>query len=150
MKTIGRMLLTAFALSFAPNPVLAQTTQNDDIVALAADLQSLPQVDPLEVPLVGATCWWILPGGQSVPMPFLPPDLSGGIWRIGSQQYLADETGGSVVMNPRRFGLPVGTSDTAALVVAAQVQSVVALISQVHTTAEKQQKQAIARAIGID
>jgi len=73
MKTIGRILLTAFTLAIAFNHVHAQTAPLDGVVALAADSQSLPPVYPLDVPVVGSTCWWVLPGGITVAMPFLPP-----------------------------------------------------------------------------
>jgi len=61
MKISGRILLTAFALTFAPEPLLAQTTQTDDIVSLAASSQGLPQVAFADVPRFGGTYWWVLP-----------------------------------------------------------------------------------------
>ena len=148
MKTIGRILLTGFVLSLSLNSLPAQTAPSDDIVTLAADSQGLSQVDPLEVPVVGSTCWWILPGGQSVPMPFLPPDGNAQIiYQIAPQQFLVDQTGGSVLLSPRRFGLPA--SATAASMVAAQIQELLALITQIQTTAANQQAVAMARAMGV-
>jgi len=147
MKTIGGILLTAFALTFALNPLLAQTSQPDDAVALAADSRSLIQVGPMDVPVVGPTCWWIQPGAIAIPMPFLPPDLSGGIWQIAPQQFLVDQTGGSVAVNPRRFGLPADA--TAASAVAAEVQSLINLITQIQAAAANPPARPLAMAAGI-
>jgi len=137
MKTIGRILLSAFTLAIAFNHVHAQTAPPDGVVALAADVAGLPQVAPLDVPVAGSTCWWVLPGGITVAMPFLPPGSYGGIWQIAPQQFLVDQTGGSAGVNPRRFGLPANSP--AASVVAVEVQSLVDQITQIQATAANQQ-----------
>jgi alpha-tubulin suppressor-like RCC1 family protein len=92
-----------------------------------------------------------MPGGDAVPAPCAPLDLSGAIFQISSGQFLVDETGGQVAVNPRRFGLPAqATSSTAAAVVAAQADALVNLITQVQTVAANQPVRTMARAMGMD
>ena len=81
-------------------------------------------------------------------MPFLPPDANAEIiWQLGPNQFLADDSGGVLAVNPRRSGLPADA--TAAAAVAAEVQSLIDQITQIQTTAANQQALAVARAMGV-
>ena len=84
---------------------VAQPAQPDSIVQVAAESQGLAQIAPEDLPIIGGTFWWVMPGGNAVPAPCLPLDLSGAIYQIADGQYLVDETGGQVVVNTHRFGL---------------------------------------------
>ena len=117
----------------------------DSIVQIAAESQGLAQIAPADLPIIGGTFWWVMPGGNAVPAPCLPLDLSGAIYQIADGQFLVDETGGQVVVNTHRFGLQAqSTSSTVASEVASQADAVVNLITQVQTTAANQQMQAMA------
>ena len=121
------------------------TAQADSIVQIAAESQGLIQVDPTDLPIVGGTFWWVMPGGNAVPAPCPPLDLSGAIYQIADGQFLVDETGGQVVANTHRFGLQAqATSSTVASEIASQANAVVNLITQVQATAANQQMQATA------
>ena len=82
-------------------------------------------------------------------MPFLPTgsNAATAAWLIAPNQFLADDSGGALTVNPRRFGLPANA--TAASVVVAQVQMLINLINEVQTTAANQQALALARAMGV-
>ena len=129
----------------------AQPAAPDSLVAIAADSQGLPEVDPADVQ-AGSTVWWVIPGGYAVPMPFLPPNLATRIYEIAPNQYLFDETGGDEAINPRRFGLQgVATSDAAATAAAAaEIQTLVDLITQIQASAADQQMPATAQNMGMN
>ncbi|MGD0207197.1 MAG: hypothetical protein ABSC89_06295 [Verrucomicrobiota bacterium] len=125
--------------------------QADSIVQIAAESQGLAQVAPADLPIIGGTFWWVMPGGAAVPAPCPPLDLSGAIYQIAEGQFLVDETGGQVVANTPRFGLQAqATSSTVASEVASQVDALVNLITRVQTAAANQQVWTMARAMGMD
>ncbi len=144
-KTIGVLLLSLGL--FKPASGFAQTlsiqsgstigaAQPDSIVQIAAESQGLAQIAPADLPIIGGTFWWVMPGGNAVPTPCLPLDLSGAIYQIAENQFLVDETGGQVVVNTPRFGLQAqATSSTVASAVTLQVDALVNLITQIQTTA---------------
>ena len=131
---------------------IAQPAQPDSIVQIVADSQGLVQLAPADLPIIGGgTFWWVMPGGDAVPAPCLPLDLSGAVYQIADGQYLVDETGGQVGVNTRRFGLQAqATSSTVASEVASQADAVVNLITQVQTAAANQQARATMQAMGMD
>ena len=131
---------------------IAQPAQPDSIVQIVADSQGLVQLAPADLPIIGGgTFWWVMPGGDAVPAPCLPLDLSGAVYQIADGQYLVDETGGQVGVNTRRFGLQAqATSSTVASEVASQADAVVNLITQVQTAASNQQARATMQAMGMD
>jgi hypothetical protein len=144
-KTIGVLLLSlglfkpangfAQTLSIQSGSTIG-TAQSDSIVQIAADSQGLAQIAPADLPIIGGTFWWVMPGGNAVPAPCLPLDLSGAIYQIAENQFLVDETGGQVVVNTPRFGLQAqATSSTVASAVTLQVDALVNLIAQIQTTA---------------
>ena len=118
---------------------VAQPTQPDSLVQIAAESQGLSQIAPADLPILGGTFWWVMPGGAAVPAPCPPLDLSGAIYQIADGQFLVDETGGQVVANTHRFGLQAQSTSTVASEVAAQADAVVNLITQVQTSAANQQ-----------
>ena len=125
--------------------------QADSIVQIAAESQGLAQVAPADLPIIGGTFWWVMPGGAAVPAPCPPLDLSGAIYQIAEGQFLVDETGGQVVANTPQFGLQAqATSSTVASEVASQVDALVNLITRVQTAAANQQVWTMARAMGMD
>jgi hypothetical protein len=104
------------------------------------------------VPAFG-TFWWVVPGGAALPTPCPPPDLSGAIYQIADGQFLVDETGGQVVVNPRRLGLQTHAQVTSSIVASAavsQADALVNLISQVQTTTENQEIHTLSLAMGMD
>ncbi len=130
---------------------VVQPAQPDSIVQIAAESQGLVQLAPADLPIMGGTFWWVMPGGAAVPAPCAPLDLSGAIFQISEGQFLVDQTGGQVVANTSRFGLQAqATSSTVASEVASQVDAVVNLITQVQTTAANQQMRATMQAMGMD
>ena len=155
-KTIGVLLLSlglfkpaggfAQMLSIQSGSAIdvAQPAQPDSLVQIAAESQGLAQIAPEDLPIIGGTFWWVMPGGNAVPAPCLPLDLSGAVYQIADGQFLVDETGGQVVVNTHRFGLAQATSSTVASEVASQADAVVNLITQVQATAANQQMQAMA------
>ena len=123
---------------------------SDSIVQIAAESQGLTQVAPADVPFIGGTFWWVMPGGFAVPAPCLPLDLSV-VYQVADGQFLVDETGGQVVVNTRQISSQAQTtSGTVASAVAAQVDAVVNLITQIQTTAANQQARATMQAMGMD
>ena len=122
--------------------------QPDSIVAVAAESQGLSQIAQEDLPR-GGTYWWVQPGGQAVPTPFPPPDMSQPIYQITDVQFLVDQTGGQVVMNPHRLDLRAATT-SAASAAAAQANAVVNLINQVQTTTANQQMRTMIRSMGMD
>jgi hypothetical protein len=117
----------------------------DSIVQVAADAEGLVQVSPADLP-IGGTYFWVLPGGSAVPMPCPPQNSSALIYQITDNQFLADETGGQVVVNTRLQG----ANSTVASAVAAQANAVINLITQVEAKAASQQMRTMARAMGMD
>ena len=126
-------------------PVQLATT--DSIVQLTADAEGLVPLAPADLPRNG-TFWWVMPGGAPVPAPCPPLDLSAPIYQLADGQFLVDETGGRVAVNPRRFGAQAQSTVASAL--AAQADAVVNLIAQAQTTAANQQMRAMSRAMGMD
>jgi hypothetical protein len=126
-------------------------TQPDSIVQIAAESQGLAQVAPADLPIIGGTFWWVMPGGNAVPTPCPPQDLSAPIYQVADGQFLVDETGGQVVANPRQFGLQAQTtSSTVASALATQADAVINLITQIQTRAANQQARATMQALGMD
>jgi hypothetical protein len=122
--------------------------QADSIIQIAAESQGLAQIEPADLPIIGGTFWWVMPGGAAVPAPCPPLDLSGAaIYQISEKQFLVDQTGGQVVVSPSRFGLQAqATSST----VASQADAVVNLITRVQTAAANQQMRTMALAMNMD
>jgi hypothetical protein len=143
----------AQTLSIQPSSFVetTQPAQPDSIVQIAAESQGLEQIAPTDLPIVGGTFWWVMPGGAAVPAPCAPLDLSEAIYRIADGQFLVDETGGQVVANTPRFGLQAqAASSIADSEVASQVDAVVNLITQVQAKAANQQMRTMALAMGMD
>jgi hypothetical protein len=116
-----------------------QSATPDSIVQVTADAQGLAQIAPADLPRTG-TYWLVMPGGVPVPAPCPPLDPGVPVYQMASGQFLVDETGGKVAVNPRRFGLRAqATGDTTASALEAQANTVVSLISQVQTAAANQQ-----------
>jgi hypothetical protein len=155
-KTIGVLLLSlglfkpasgfAQMLSIQSGSSIDVTrpAQPDSLVQVAAESQGLAQIAPEDLPIIGGTFWWVMPGGNAVPAPCAPLDLSGAIYQIADGQFLVDETGGQVVVNTHRFGLQAqATSSTVASEVASQADAVINLITRVQTATANQQMQAM-------
>jgi hypothetical protein len=133
---------TARAVQSVSAPQLVQT---DSIVQIAAESQGLAQVSPADLPIIGGTFWWVMPGGDAVPAPCPPLDLSGAIYQIADGQFIVDETGGQVVANTHRFGLQAqATSSTVASALARQADALANLITQVQTATGNQQTRTMA------
>jgi hypothetical protein len=161
MKLISRFIL-ATGMVFLPHLGQAQISitggvnndlapvRPDTIVQVAADSQGLQLVPPDQVPAFG-TFWWVVPGGAALPTPCPPQDLSGAIYQIADGQFLVDETGGQVVVNPHRLGLQAQvTSSIVASAAVSQADALVNLITQVQTASESQEIQTLSRAMGLD
>lgn len=110
----------------------AQTTAtNFSLLSVAASSQGLAPIASTEVPHIGQTWWWILPGGSAVPAPCAPLDFNGQIFAIGPNELILDVSGGDV--NPRRFGLPADATDaTIAAAANDEIQSLVGLITWIQ------------------
>ncbi len=164
MKIISTIILVA-GMVFSPHLLHAQTftvsslnsdatpvqsATPDSIVQIAAESQGLTQIAPADLPIIGGTYWWVMPGGTAVPAPCLPLDLSV-VYQVADGQFLVDETGGQIVANTRQLGLQAQTaSSTIASAAAAQADAVVNLITQIQTRAANQQARMMARAMGMD
>ena len=120
-----------------------QSATPDSIVQLTADAEGLALMAPADLPRSG-TFWWMMAGGAPVPAPCPPQDLSVPIYQLADGQFLVDETGGQVAVNPRRFGSQAQSTVASAL--AAQADEVVNLIAQAQTAVVNQQM----RAMGMD
>jgi hypothetical protein len=155
-KTIGVLLLSlglfkpasgfaqTLSIQSGSSINVAQPTQPDSLVQVAAESQGLAQIAPEDLPIIGGTFWWVMPGGNAVPAPCPPLDLSGAVYQIADGQFLVDETGGQVVVNTHRFGLQAQSTSSVASEVASQANAVVNLITQIQATAANQQMQAMA------
>jgi len=147
MKKI-RIIILAAGMVLSPYLLSAQTLTisglNDDatpdsIVQIAAESQGLTQISPADLPIVGGTYWWVMPGGFAVPAPCLPLDSSV-VYQVADGQFLVDDTGGQVAVNTRQFGSQAQVaSSTIASALAAQADAVVNLITQIQTRAANQQ-----------
>ena len=139
----------AASLHFLHAQQMAMPVQSgapDSIVQLTADAEGLSLLSPADLPRSG-TFWWVMAGGMPVPAPCPPLDLSVPIYQLADGQFLVDETGGQVALNPRRFGAQAQSANGAvASALAAQADEVVNLIAQAQTTAANQQM----RAMGMD
>ncbi|MGD0207024.1 MAG: hypothetical protein ABSC89_05390 [Verrucomicrobiota bacterium] len=128
-----------------------RVTQADSIVQIAAESQGLTQIEPTDLPIIGGTFWWVMPGGTAVPAPCAPLDLSAPIYQVADGQFLVDETGGQEAANTPQFGLQAQTtSSTFASPLATQADAVVNLITQIQTKAANQQARATMQAMGMD
>ncbi len=127
----------------------AQTTAtNFSLLSVAASSQGLAPIASTEVPRIGQTWWWILPGGSAVPAPCAPLDFNGQIFAIAPNELIVDVSGGDV--NPRRFGLPANLTD--ATVVAAandEIQSLDGLITWIQAAQTNQQTLAPETTMGL-
>jgi hypothetical protein len=78
--------------------------------------------------------------------------LSGAIYQIADGQFLVDETGGQVVVNPRRLGLQAQAQVTSRILASAavsQADALVNLITQVQTATEDPEIQTLSQAKGL-
>ena len=158
MKKI-RIIVLAAGMVLSPYLLNAQTltisglnndATPDSIVQIAAESQGLTQISPTDLPIVGGTYWWVMPGGFAVPAPCLPLDSSV-VYQVADGQFLVDDTGGQIAVNTRQFGSQAqASSSTIASALAAQADAVVNLITQIQTTAANQQTRMMARAMGMD
>ena len=105
----------------------------DSVVAVAADSQSLPQITAAAAPSRGGTYWWVLPGGQAVPTPVLPLDLTAPIYEITPDEFLVDLTGGTVMVTRFQLAAQAQTANAYAAAVTAQVQGLIDIITMVQT-----------------
>ena len=125
--------LFGLAIIATSMPAHAQETGADSIVALAADSQSLPQITAAAAPSRGGTYWWVLPGGLAVPTPVLPLDFTAPIYEITSNEFLVDQTGGTVTVTRFQLAAQAQTTNAYAATVTAQVQGLIDLITMVQT-----------------
>ena len=139
----GGLIIGLHLLHAQESAMQVQSAATDSIVQLAADAEGLALMAPADLPKNG-TFWWVMAGGSPVPAPCPPLDLSAPIYQLANGQFLVDETGGQVAVNPRRFGAQA--QNTVASALAAQADAVVNLIAQAQTTAANQQM----RAMGMD
>ena len=125
-----------------------QPPASDTIVNTVADEMGLTLMSPDQLPR-GGTYWWVMPGGSAVPTPCPPPDANIAIYQVADGQFLADTTGGQVVVrNSGRLGLRSGT--TLASAVQAQASGLIDLINQIQDNAAIRQLRMVARALGMD
>ena len=124
-----------------------QPAQNDSYVQVAAESQGLALVAPADLPR-GGTFWWVTPEGITAPFPCPPQDLSVPIYQITDSQFLVDETGGQVTVNPRRLGLQAQTS--AATIAAAVVTQADAVVNFINQIQDAQFTREVAAAMGMD
>jgi hypothetical protein len=116
-----------------------QSATPDSIVQLTADAQGLAQIAPADLPRTG-TYWLVMPSGFPAPAPCPPLDPGVPVYQMASGQFLVDETGGQVAVNPRRFGMQAQSRSSAVTsALAAQVNTVLDLITRVETTTANQQ-----------
>jgi hypothetical protein len=135
-------VVTCAGSGFAQMLLQSSSAQNS-IVQIAAESQGLVQVDPADLPIVGGTYWWVMPGGAAVPTPCLPQDLSGSIFQISPGEFIVDLTGGQVVV-PRSSLQTQVASSTVASAVSSQTEALVNLITQLQTASASQQMQTMA------
>jgi hypothetical protein len=129
--------------SFNNGLVAVQSASPDSIVQLTADAQGLTQVAPADLPHTG-TYWLVMPSGFPAPAPCPPLDPGVPVYQMASGQFLVDETGGQVAVNPRRFGMQAQSRSSAVTsALAAQANTVLDLITQVQTAAANEQMQAM-------
>jgi len=111
-----------------------ETSTTDSIVAIAADSQSLPQLELSSVPMYGGTYWLVYPAGFAAPSPMLPLDVNGPVYGITSNEFLVDLTGGTVSVPPYELAeAEKVTTNAYAAAVTAQVQGLIDLITMVQT-----------------
>jgi len=133
---LGAQSFGNFILVQAQETTTSTSSSSDSIVALAADSQSLRQIAPSDTPGIGATYWWVYPGGLAVPSPMLPLDVSPQIFGVTSSEFLVDLTGGAVVVTPFQLEQAAqATTNAYAVAVTAQVQGLIDLIQQVQAAA---------------
>jgi hypothetical protein len=130
---------TAMVGSFNKGLVAVQSATPDSIVQLTADAQGLAQIAPADLPRTG-TYWLVMPSGFPAPAPCPPLDPGVPVYQMASGQFLVDETGGQVTVNPRRFGMQAQSRSSAVTsALAAQANTVLDLITRVETTTANQQ-----------
>ena len=128
--------------------ISGQPPASDTIVNTVADEMGLTLMSPDQLPR-GGTFWWVMPGGSAVPTPCPPPDPNIAVYQVADGQFIADTTGGQVVVrNSGRLGLRSGT--TFASAVQAQASGLIDLINQIQDNAAVQQLRMVARALGMD
>ncbi len=133
--------------SFSGGASPGQASQPDSLVSVVADSLGLPAVPLADLPMTGATYYWVIPGGMAIPTPCLPLDWSGNAYEIAPGIFVLDDSGGQISVNPRRFGLPANS--TAALVVAAEVQSLTDQLTQIQTTDANEMARSFGKTAGI-
>lgn len=148
---IAFVLAITFSLHAQNRAILVQPAQADSLVSIVAEAQGLQPVSPADLPIIGGTFWWVMPGGAAVPAPCPPQDLSAAIYQITEGQFLVDETGGQVTVNSLQSRTQTQTtSSTVASEVTLQADAVVNLITQIQTAAANQQPRATMQAMGMD
>jgi hypothetical protein len=148
---IAFVLAITFSLHAQNRAILVQPAQADSLVSIVAEAQGLQPVSPADLPIIGGTFWWVMPGGAAVPAPCPPQDLSAAIYQITEGQFLVDETGGQVTVNSLQSRTQTQTtSSTVASEVTLQADAVVNLITQIQTAAANQQTRATMQAMGMD
>ncbi len=137
-------IAAGFTFLCAVGALAQSATQPVSLVSVAASSQNLSEVASTAVPRRRGTYWWVLEGGSAVPAPCLPPDFTGPIFQISSNnEFLLDQSGGDV--NPRRFGLPANLTDaTVAAAANDEIQSLIGLITWIQAAATNQQNLATA------
>jgi hypothetical protein len=136
----------SFNNGFAP----VQSATPDSIVQLTADAQGLTQIAPANLPRTG-TYWLVLPSGFPAPAPCPPLDPGVPVYQMASGQFLVDETGGQVAVNPRRFGMQAqATGGTAVSGLETEAATVLNLIERVQTTAANEQMRTMSRAMDMN
>jgi len=134
---------TAVVGSFNNAITAVQSATPDSIVQLTADAQGLAQIAPADLPRTG-TYWLVLPSGFPAPAPCPPLDPGVSVYQMASGQFLVDETGGQIAVNPRRFGMQAQSrSGAVTSALETQANTVLDLITQVQTSVANEQMQAM-------
>ena len=149
IKSLVLVILLASLAAHAQLGVLrpVQPPPADTIVNAVADELGLTLVFPDQLPR-GATYWWVLPGGSAVPTPCPPMEGNAPIYQIADGQYLADQTGGQLVLNPNRFAMQSSAAIAAA--VQTQAQGLIDLVNSIQENEVVQGLRIMAQAMGID
>ena len=127
-----------------------QAAPPDSIVSITAEAQGLSLVPLDQVPSSG-TFWWVMQGGAYVPMPCPPQDMIAPIYQIADGQFLADDTGGQVLVSRHQSAMLMqGTVGASGAAMESLAGTVINLIRQVQTAAAKQQVRTMALAMGVE
>jgi hypothetical protein len=141
---------TALVGSFNRIATPIQPAPPDSIVQVTAEAQGLQLVPSDQVPPYG-TFWWAMPSGI-VPMPFAQSSGQA-VYQIADGQFLVDATGGQSEIGANLTTSILQSASTVSAVTSAmeaQAAALVALITQVHTTAANLQTRATMQAMGMD